>query len=319
MPQTFKIGHYTDLNHITGCTVILCPPHTVASCHIAGSSPGSRELALLAPDKKMESIHALFLTGGSAFGLNAASGVMNYLEEKEIGYSTPFGLIPIVPAAVIYDLNIGSPKFRLQAEHAYQACQSATADFTEQGSIGAGTGATIGKWAGLKSAMKGGMGIHKVALDQAWITAVSIVNSVGDIVDYNGQIIAGAIDQNFDFLAAEKNLRFQSTADINFGENTVLCVLLTNIKLSKLQAYLLAQRSQNGLARAISPASTSYDGDVIFCLSNGNVQADIDLAVEMGSEAMRKSIIESVRQAQSLGGFISAADRYKEKQHQGNA
>jgi L-aminopeptidase/D-esterase-like protein len=315
MSQDFKMGHYTDLNNITGCSVILCPPQTVASCHISGSSPGSRELALLAPDKKMESIHALFLTGGSAFGLNAASGVMQYLEEREIGYSTPFSLIPIVPAAVIYDLNIGSSKFRLQAEHAYQACQEAKSDFSDQGSIGAATGATVGKWAGLKSAMKGGLGINKLTMGQAWIIAISIVNSVGDIIDHNNQIISGAIDQNYNFLATAGNLRFHPAAEIRFGENTVLAVLLTNIKLTKLQAYLLARRAQNGLARAIIPANTSYDGDVIFCLSHGEVELDAELAMEMGSEALRASIIASARQAKSLGGFISAAEIEQAKQH----
>jgi L-aminopeptidase/D-esterase-like protein len=308
MTQTFKVGHYTDLNNITGCTVILCPPHTVASCHICGASPGTRELALLAPDKKMETIHALFLTGGSAFGLNAASGVMQYLEENETGYATPFGLVPIVPAAVIYDLNIGNNKIRPMPENGYRACQEATADFSIQGSIGAATGATVGKWAGLKSAMKGGLGISKSTLDRGWMLAISIVNAVGDIVDYDGQIISGAIDPDKNFLARARNSKQHFTPRLGFGENTVLSVLLTNIKLTKLQCYLLACRGQNGLARAIVPATTSYDGDVIFCLSNGQADCDPELAFEMGSDVIRRSIIESARQAQSLGGFLSAAD-----------
>ncbi len=314
MTLSFKIGHYTDLQNITGCSVILCPPQTVASCHICGASPGSRELALLAPDKKIESIHALLLTGGSAFGLNAAAGVMQYLEEKEIGYSTPFGLIPIVPAAVIYDLNIGSNKIRPQPENAYQACQNATSDFSTQGSIGAATGATVGKWAGLKSAMKGGLGISKISMDQAWIIAISVVNSVGDIIDYEGQIISGAIDLNQKFLGQTRNSKFSLVPDIGFGANTILCALLTNIKLSKIQSYLLACRGQNGLARAIVPATTSYDGDVIFCLSHGQVDFDLEIAFEMGSEAVRMSIIESARQAQSLGGFLTATDLTDQKQ-----
>jgi L-aminopeptidase/D-esterase-like protein len=308
MTLPFKIGHHTDLQNITGCTIILCPDQTVASCHICGSSPGSRELALLAPDKKMESIQALLLTGGSAFGLSAADGVMQYLEEKGLGYPTSCGLIPIVPAAVIYDLNIGSNKIRPRPENAYQACQNATDDFLTQGSIGAATGATVGKWAGLEYAMKGGLGISKIALDQAWIIAISVVNSVGDVLDSAGQIIAGAIDPNRKFLARTSGLKFRSGAGSGFGENTVLCALLTNIRLSKMQAYLLARRGQNGLARAIVPATTSYDGDVIFCLSHGQVDLDPDIAFEMGSEVVQMSISESVRQAQGLGGFPAMAD-----------
>jgi L-aminopeptidase/D-esterase-like protein len=308
MTQPFKIGHFTDLHNITGCTVILCPAQTVASCHICGSSPGSRELALLAPDKKIDSIQALLLTGGSAFGLGAADGVMQYLEEKGVGYSTSFGLIPIVPAAVIYDLNIGSNKIRPRPENAYQACQDATDDFLTQGSIGAATGATVGKWAGLKYAMKGGLGISKITMDQAWIIAVSVVNSVGDILDSTGQIIAGAFEPDQKFLARTRGSKFPTKVNLGFGENTVLCALLTNIRLSKMQSYLLARRGQNGLARAIVPATTSYDGDVIFCLSHGQVDLDPEIAFEMGSEVVQMSIIESVRQAQGLGGFPAAAD-----------
>ncbi len=308
MTLPFKIGHYTDLHNITGCTVILCPDQTVASCHICGSAPGSRELALLAPDKKIESIQALLLTGGSAFGLSAADGVMQYLEEKGVGYSTSYGLVPIVPAAVIYDLNIGSNKIRPRPENADQACRNATDDFSTQGSIGAATGATVGKWAGLKYAMKGGLGISRIALDQAWIIAVSVVNSVGDVLDTTGEIIAGAIDPDRKFLARTRIPKFRSGLITGFGENTVLCALLTNIRLSKMQSYLLARRGQNGLARAIVPATTSYDGDVIFCLSHGQVDLDPEIAYEMGSEVVQMSIIESVRQAQGLGGFPAVAD-----------
>ena len=149
MSRLFKVGHFTDKKNITGCTVIICPPETTASCYICGSAPGSRETALLSPGKKINEIHALLITGGSAFGLGAAQGVMNYLEENNQGYQTGFGVVPLVPAAVIYDLNIGNPKVRPGIDDAYQACLDAKEDFIDEGSIGAGTGATVGKWAGI--------------------------------------------------------------------------------------------------------------------------------------------------------------------------
>ena len=313
MKSSFKIGHHTDLENITGCTVILCPEATVASCYIGGSAPGSRELALLAPDKKIESIHALLLTGGSAFGLNAASGVMQFLEEKNIGYSTPYGLIPIVPAAVIYDLNIGNNKIRPTAEDTYQACTDAGADFSVQGSMGAGTGATVGKWAGIKSGMKGGIGIKEIKNGKAWVLALSVVNAVGDIINYNGEIIAGALDKNNNFLANAREQKRWFSPATGFGQNTVLSVIMTNIRLTKLQTYILARRGQNGLARSIIPASTSYDGDVIFSLSHGEVDLDPEIAYEMGAAAIQASIIESAFHAQSMGGFLASAELIREK------
>jgi L-aminopeptidase/D-esterase-like protein len=308
MKPLFKIGHYTDLKNITGCTVILCPPQALASCTVCGAAPGSRELALLAPDKKIEFIHAVLLSGGSAFGLNAAAGVMQFLEEQKTGYATAHGLIPIVPAAVIYDLNIGNNLIRPSAENAYRACREAIADFSAQGSIGAATGATVGKWAGISCAMKSGLGISTITLRDAWITALSVVNAVGDILDEHGSIIAGAIDQKREFIARQRNFQRWITPAVGLGENTILSVVLTNIKLTKLQAYILACRSQNGLARAVVPATTSYDGDVIFTISHGEVELDPDITYEMGSEAVRLSIIQSASLAKGLGGFLSASD-----------
>jgi len=192
--DTFKIGHYSDHKHVTGCTVIICPENNVASCYISGSAPGSREVSLLAPERKIMSISAILLTGGSAFGLGAAEGVMNFLEKKQLGYQTPYGNIPIVPAAVIYDLNIGNKSVRPTAENAGYACKNAASSFEDQGSIGAGTGATVGKWSGIENAMKGGLGIAESRTDSTWIRCVSIVNAVGDILNQNGEIVAGSYD-----------------------------------------------------------------------------------------------------------------------------
>jgi L-aminopeptidase/D-esterase-like protein len=305
MEDKFKIGHYTDTENITGCSVILCPPKTIASCYISGSAPGSREIALLDPGRKNIAIHALLLAGGSAFGLNAASGVVQYLEEKEIGYETHFGIVPIVPAAVIYDLNIGNSKIRPNAENAYQACQMATNDLSQMGSVGAGTGATVGKWAGIPMAMKGGLGISTIDYKDLFVTAITVVNSVGDIVDETGKIIAGALNDKGKFVAEGDLAKRWQPPKVGFSENTVLTVILTNANLSKLEANTVSRRAQNGLARAVIPASTSYDGDVIFTLACGQKNYEQDIVSEISSESVRRSIIAGVENAESLGNCPS--------------
>jgi L-aminopeptidase/D-esterase-like protein len=300
MIKNFKIGHYTDEKNATGCTVILCPDANTASCFISGSSPGSRELALLSPKRKMQSINALLLTGGSAFGLNATAGVMAFLEEQDIGYETSFAKVPIVPTAVIYDLNIGSAQIRPSAENAMQACREARRENIMQGTIGVGTGATVGKWNGLDSCMKGGLGIAHFEKDGAQITAICVVNAVGDIVDEHGRIIAGAIGSNGEFLAGDDYTSRWKLPKVGMSENTVLCVLLTNIHLTKVQAYNMAKRGQNGLARAIYPANTSFDGDVVFTVSSNEINFDHEYMYEAGAEVVRQAIINSVKNADSI-------------------
>ncbi len=308
MDKLFKVGHFTDKKNITGCTVILCPPETVASVHICGSAPGSRETALLSPEKKTNEIHALLLTGGSAFGLGAAQGIMNYLEERNIGYQTGFGVVPLVPAAVIYDLNIGNPKARPEIDNAYQACIDAKNDFQEEGSVGAGTGATVGKWAGISAGMKGGLGLATSELQGAWVTALAVVNAVGDILKENGEIIAGALDNDGKFVAEKhKNSRWNKP-EIGFSENTVICALLTNVVMTKLECNILARRAQSGLARAVIPASTSYDGDAIFTLSTCTTKSELEVIYEMATETLRRSIVSAVEKAESLGGYLAVKD-----------
>jgi len=299
----FTIGHYTDIKNTTGCTVILMPENTVGSCYIAGSSPGTREIALLSPERKINSINAVLLTGGSAFGLNAAQGVVQFLEEKKIGYFTNYGLVPIVPAAVIYDLNIGNSKIRPIAENAYEACNNAKPENDEQGNIGAGTGATVGKWSGIENAMKGGLGIAKLTTNDVWVKVITVVNAVGDIVSHKGEIIAGARNKEGKFIATDNpNIRFQPP-EVGFSENTVLSVILTNAKIDKLQSYIISKKAFNGMARAIVPANTNYDGDVIFTFSNQQSELIFDVLIEMATEAVRLSIINAVQNSSSLEGF----------------
>jgi L-aminopeptidase/D-esterase-like protein len=299
----FKIGHYTDKKNITGCTVILMPENTVGSCYIAGSSPGTREIALLSPERKITSINAVLLTGGSAFGLNATQGVVQYLEEQNIGYFTKYGLVPIVPSAVIFDLNIGNSKIRPLAENAYQTCVSAKINNDEQGNVGAGTGATVGKWSGIDNAMKAGLGIAELKTNDVWVKAISVVNAVGDIVNERGEIIAGAQTKDGKYIAQDNpNIRFQPP-EVGFSENTVLIVILTNAKIDKLQSYIISKKAFNGMARAIVPANTNYDGDIIFTFSNQQSELLFDIVIEMATEAVRLSILNAVKHSDTLGGF----------------
>ena len=313
MINNFRIGHYTDTDNATGCTVILCPDSNTASCFISGSSPGSRELVLLSPERKMQSVNAILLTGGSAFGLNAAAGVMSYLEAHEIGYETSFAKVPIVPTAVIYDLNIGNAGIRPSPENAVAACNNAATGEIKQGSLGAGTGATVGKWNGLESCMKGGLGVAHFENSGAQITAICVVNAVGDIVDDSGQIIAGAIDGNGKFLANEDPSTRWKLPQVGMSENTILCAILTNIRLSKIQAYQMSKRGQNGLARAVYPANTSFDGDVIFTVSSNEIEFDLEYMYEAAADVVRQAIIHSVTNAAPLAGIPSVTDLNKSK------
>ena len=288
------VGHYTDRKALTGCTVILCPPKTIASCEVRGSAPGSRELALLAPEKQMQEIHAILLTGGSAFGLGAANGVMKYLAENKMGYQTPWALVPIVPSAVIFDLNVGDATIFPTQDDAYRAGANASVEF-EQGNVGAGTGATVGKWHGLDSAMKGGVGTSSIKIGEVVVGALAVVNAVGDVIGHEGNILAGA-QHNGKFFGSENRLNsLQNEGMLLRNINTTLVVVATNVRLSKVDCYRVAQRAHDGMARAIVPSHTTFDGDTTFALSAGKISAPIDLVAEMGAEATAESIRAAVK------------------------
>jgi L-aminopeptidase/D-esterase-like protein len=300
------IGHYTDEVNITGCTVILCPPGTTASCDVRGSSPGSRELALLAPDKQMQEVHAILLSGGSAFGLGAANGVMKYLVEQNIGYKTPWAIVPIVPCAIIFDLNIGSSAVYPTPDNAYQACMSASVDI-QYGSVGAGTGAVIGKWSGFELAMKGGVGSSSMKNGEVIVGALAVVNAVGDVVKSDGTILAGA-RKDGKFLGKENRFYyFNNERLLSRNANTTLIVVATNAKFSKVDTYRIAQRAHDGMARAIVPCHTTFDGDATFALSCGEIPAPIDLVAEMGAEATSEAIRNAVQHAEERGGVSGLA------------
>jgi len=292
-----KVGHYTDTKAMTGCTVILCPPGAVGSCDMRGSAPGSRETPLLDPEKTMNQVHAILLTGGSAFGLAAADGVVNYLVEKNIGYETPWVKVPIVPAAVVFDLNVGDKNVRPLPAHAYEACKVATDGNIERGSVGAGTGATVGKWMGPQYWMKGGIGVAEYKYNDLIVSAFAVVNAVGDVYDEYGKILAGARHPDGGFWAeVDPDARFGETP-LPLNTNTTLVVVASNAKLNKMDVYKMCRRAQSGMARAIKPVHTSHDGDCVFGLATGVVDIQIDYAAEIAAEVTAEAIRDGVRSA----------------------
>lgn len=296
LPEGFAIGHWTDKDARTGCTVVLCPSGTIGGCDVRGASPGTRELMLLRNDKTMQQVNAVLLTGGSAFGLAAADGVMRFLEEKGMGYQTSWAKVPIVPAAVIFDLNIGTSTVRPTADSGYRACTTASSTEIELGNIGAGTGATVGKWAGIEYRMEGGIGIERISAQGIDVVAIAVVNAVGDILDGQGKIIAGARSRSGRWLAEKDPLRTLKRTKSSHHTNTTLVAVISNARLSKVELNRVAERGHDGMARAVRPVHTSFDGDIVFALSSGAVDAgDVDLVAEMGAEATARAIRHGVK------------------------
>lgn len=300
----FKVGHYTDSEALTGCTVFLCPPKTRASCEVRGSSPGSRELALLAPDKAMQEVHAVLLTGGSAFGLAAADGVMKWLEEHNVGYETPWAKVPIVPSAVVFDLNVGKNSVRPDVKAGYEACKDASSGKLQEGNVGAGTGTTVGKWKGMEYWMKGGFGSASKTIGDLVIGAAAVVNAVGDIIDENGKILAGSRSSDGVFYGDRDPLRVFARGRVLERTNTTLVVAATNANLNKVDLHRICQRMHDGMARAIVPVHTSYDGDISFALSWGSLQADFDLVAEATAQLTAEAIRRAVKAAKSVQGIV---------------
>lgn len=295
----FRVGHATNTEAATGCTVILPPEGTIGGVDIRGGAPGTRETDLLRPMHLVEHVSAILLSGGSAFGLAAADGVMQYCEENGIGQPTSAGVVPIVPTAILFDLDRGTVKFRPDRAMGYQACQNATTDPVISGTIGAGTGARVGVIMGVERATKGGIGCASIDLGGGLIVAALVaVNAVGDIVDEQGQVIAGVRDDAGAFVGALNVLRMMHTMSAApptpQSSNTVIGVVATNAKLDKVQVNKVASMAQNGLAQAIRPAHTMYDGDTLFTLASGQVGADVNLvgafAAEMTAQAIRNAV-----------------------------
>ncbi len=308
-----KVGHYTDLGAATGCTVVLCPPKTVGAVDVRGGAPGTRETDLLQAHNLVEEVTAVSLSGGSAFGLATADGVMRWHSERGIGYQSRSGLVvPIVPAAILFDLTIGQPGIRPDAAAGYQACEAASADPVAMGSVGAGTGARIAAIAGDNRASKGGIGSAAVALPKGlMVAALMAVNAVGNVIGAGGEILAGLRAQDgagFVSVLDEMARMSAASAESTAGENTVIGMVATNGKLNKAQAQKVAQMAHDGIARAINPAHTMYDGDAIFALATGDVAADTSLVGAYAAEVVAAAIRRAALRATSLAGIRAASD-----------
>jgi L-aminopeptidase/D-esterase-like protein len=284
-----RVGHFTDAVGITGCTVVLCPPGTVGSVEVRGGAPGTRETDAIRPGTLVNEVHAVVLTGGSAFGLAAADGVARFLEERGIGFDTGVARVPIVPAAVLFDLGIGDPRARPDASSGYAACSVAVDGEVAEGSVGAGTGATVAKIPDPVLGWKGGIGTAAEEQGLVVVGALAAVNAVGSIVEEDGTPIAATRGD-----PDAEPMRWPGTA-------TTLVVVATNATLSKERAQLLALAAHEGLSRAIEPSHTIYDGDTVFSLATGEVDATQAELEEMAVRAVAASIRRGVRLATSLG------------------
>lgn len=316
--EGLEVGHHTLRERPTGCTVVLARHGAVAGVDIRGGAPGTREIALLDPARtRVIEVHAVVLSGGSAYGLEAASGVMTYLEDQGIGFAVGAGVVPIVPAAILYDLGVGGdPSIRPGSECGHLAASMASTEPPREGSVGAGAGATVGKFGGSNRSMKGGFGTSSITLDSGLTVAAAVaVNAVGDVVDpANGQVVAGVRTQDGRDLAdARVILRSQEAErplQDELGTNTTIGIVATNAVLTASEAAKFAEMAHDGLARTIYPAHTVGDGDTIFSLATGIWEGEVNLSLigALGAEVMSEAILRAVRLAESLPGIPSVSD-----------
>jgi L-aminopeptidase/D-esterase-like protein len=310
--QGFLVGHGHDFKRITGCTVILCPPGTLGSADVRGSAAGTRQMDALTGLHIVEEVQAICIAGGSAFGLDAAGGVMEYLEERGRGFDVAVTRVPIVPTAVIYDLSVGDCRGRPDKALGYAACQAAEGRAQGDGSVGAGVGATVGKLFGVPQATKGGLGTSFLEGPQGLqVGALAVVNAFGDVVDPGaGTILAGArkAADSREFADTNQMIR-KGFVRRQFGEpNTTIGVVATNAKLSREQAQKVAQMGHNALARCIRPVHTLFDGDVVFVLAHPEVPVDLHIVGVLAEAALEGAIISAVKSAHGLGVLPSYHD-----------
>ncbi|MGI6668335.1 MAG: P1 family peptidase [Acetivibrionales bacterium] len=302
-----KVGHCQSDEGMTGCTVIICENGAVGGVDVRGSAPGTRETDLLKPGKLVDRIHAVVLAGGSAFGLDAASGVMGFLEEQGIGFDAGIVKVPIVVSAVIFDLNIGNPGIRPDYKMGYNAARNASSEERRQGNVGCGMGATVGKVLGPANAMKSGIGSATVAAGDLLVSAMVAVNSFGDVFDYEtGRQIAGVYDYEKREMMNTYTIMKMKNEPLGFPmRNTTIGVVATNAILTKSEANKLAEMAHNGFARSINPVHTMLDGDTIFTMNTSEVRADLNLAGAMASEAVSRAITNAIINAKPCCGITA--------------
>ncbi len=311
-----RVGHYTDARRPTGCTVVIFDNGAVAGVDVRGAAPGTRETDLLNPLNTVQKINALLLAGGSAYGLDAASGVMRYLEENKMGYHVGTAIVPIVPAAILFDLGVGDWKIRPDAQAGYAACMAAASTAPREGNVGAGAGATVGKMFGMQAAMKSGLGTASVKMPESdlVIGAIVAVNAVGDVRDReSGRILAGARGKE-GFMDCMAQMMHGATLPghhaVEEGAHTTIGIVVTNALFTKSEATKVAQMAHDGLARTINPVHTAADGDTIFAAGTGtsSVRANVTTIGAIGAEVMARAVNRAVLNATGIAGLPAHRD-----------
>lgn len=307
----FRVGHAQDTEAGTGCTVVLCDAMSPAGADIRGGGPASRESRILDPCMAAEGVNAVLLSGGSAFGLDAAGGVQRYLEERGIGLDTGFSVVPLVPQSCLFDLGVGRADIRPDAAMAYAACENASYEAPAMGNVGAGAGCTVGKCRGPDRAMKSGFGAYAVETNGVRVGAMVAVNAFGDVYDADGTMLAGLRTPDGTALSCSLTEIMQDAAapDGAFCANTTLGIVVTNCRFSKSELTKIAGMTHNGYARAIRPVHTSVDGDSIYALSTGSADGSLDRVGVLAAHAMERAIVRAVKSARSAYGFPGLAGR----------
>ena len=306
-----RVGHIHNVEALTGCTVVLCEQGAVCGVDVRGGAPGTRETDLLHPYNLVQCVHGVLLAGGSAFGLDAAAGVMSYLENRSVGFDTGVVRVPIVPGAALFDLAIGDAYVRPDAEMGYAACLSARTGPVEEGNVGAGCGASVGKMLGMESAVKSGLGTASYrCADGLIVGAIVAVNAWGSVVDYRTEtVLAGPRDSRTGLPQdAAKLLKAGLAAPAQPFQNTTIAVVATNAQFDKAQMGKIASMSQNGLARTIRPVHTMYDGDTVFSLATGEIPADVTSVGALAAEILAEAVLRGVQMASAAGGLPSSRD-----------
>lgn len=309
--ENIKIGAAENFEGGTGCTVIICENGAPVGLDVRGGGPASRESELLKPTAAADSVHAVLLSGGSAFGLDAAGGVMKYLEERGVGFDVGITKVPLVCESCLFDLTVGDKDIRPDKEMGYAACVNAEAGNYRDGSVGAGVGATVGKLYGMDYCMKSGIGSYAVQTGELQVGAIVAVNALGDIFDHKtGKKIAGLLNEEKNGFRSttDEMLKNYSVKENKFVGNTTIGIVITNARLNKTELNKIASMTHNGYARSIDPVHTSADGDSIYAMSVGEVSADMDMVGTLAARVMAEAIVKAVKNAESMYGYKSAKD-----------
>jgi L-aminopeptidase/D-esterase-like protein len=307
LPEGFSVGHWSDLDGGTGCTVVLAPEGSVAAGEVRGGGPGTRESELLSPATNAPGVQAVCFAGGSAFGLAASDGVVQWLDERGVGYATPAGLVPLVAGAIVYDLRFGDPRARPGPEAGRAACEAATRE-VERGSVGAGTGAAVGKVFGFEGWTKGGVGLASDRIGGATVAALAVVNAVGEVIAEDGSVLAGAW-RDGGYVRTVDALKEGVAPPPATRESTTLVCLMTDAKLTKREVWLVARAASAGVGRAVQPSATAWDGDLVYAIASGEVEAEYFGVSALAADLAAAAIRDGVRRATGTPECPSAAER----------